>query len=211
MDCATAHHLFSHRRFVSMPRALKPIILLTALVAVAALVLLVPTRQYDARVSRAFSKLNVEARSGNAIPFELPGLHGETITLDQFRGKWVLVNFWATWCEPCRDEMPSMREFARHFPSNQLQLLAISIDSDPELISPFLVEQGITPEDFVIAHDPEGKVSARYGSRLIPETWIVDPDGQVVGRVQGALDWNQPDILSLFEVLLRDGWRAKRS
>lgn len=194
-----------------MPRALKTLILLAALIGATALVLLVPTRQYDPRVHRAFSELNVEARSGPAIPFELQGLNGETITLDQFRGQWVLVNFWATWCEPCRDEMPSMREFARHFPSDKLRLLAISIDDSTEGISPFLIEQGITPDDFVIAHDADGQISARYGSRLIPETWIVDPDGQLVGRVQGALDWNQPDILSLFEVLLRDGWRAKRS
>lgn len=194
-----------------MPRAIKPLILLAALIGAAALVLIVPTRQYDPRVHRAFSELNIEAHTGAAIPFELAGLQGETITLDQFRGQWVLVNFWATWCEPCRDEMPSMREFARHFPASSLRLLAISIDSEPEKISPFLVEQGITPDDFVIAHDADGELSARYGSRLIPETWIVDPDGQVIGRVQGALDWNQPDILSLFEVLLRDGWRSKRS
>jgi len=194
-----------------MPRAIKPLILLAALISAAALVLVVPTRQYDPRVHRAFSELKIEARTGAAIPFELAGLNGETITLDQFKGQWVLVNFWATWCEPCRDEMPSMREFARHFPPSSLRLLAISIDSEPEKISPFLVEQGITPDDFVIAHDADGSLSARYGSRLIPETWIVDPDGQVIGRVQGALDWNQPDILSLFEVLLRDGWRSKRS
>lgn len=194
-----------------MPRALKPLLLLVAVISAAALVLLVPTRQYDPRVHRAFNELNIEANDRPAIPFELAGIDGQPVTLDQFRGQWVLVNFWATWCEPCRDEMPSMREFARHFPAQSLRLLAISIDSEPEKISPFLVEQGITPDDFVIAHDVNGELSARYGSRLIPETWIVDPEGHVIGRVQGALDWNQPDILSLFEVLLRDGWRAKRS
>jgi len=194
-----------------MPRALKPILLLLALISAAALVLIVPTRQYDVRVSRSLADLGFEVRDHAAFPFELERLDGTPVRLENFQGRWVLVNFWASWCEPCRDEMPSMREFARSFSGDRLRLLAVSLDENDTEIRNFLIEQGITPEDFVVVHDKDGAVSARYGSRLLPETWIVDPDGYVVGRVQGAVDWTRPAILELFEVLLRDGWRARRS
>lgn len=194
-----------------MPRALKPIVLLLALITAAAVVWMIPTRQFDPRVSRSLSELGFEVRDHAAFPFELARLDGSPVRLEQFQGRWVLVNFWASWCEPCREEMPSMREFARSFSGDRLRLLAISLDESDAEIRKFLIDQGITPEDFVVAHDVDGEVSARYGSRLLPETWIVDPDGHVVGRVQGAVDWTRPDILELFEVLLRDGWRIRRS
>src|SRR5690625_7151269 len=109
-----------------MPRAIKPLILLAALISAAALVLVVPTRQYDRRVHRAFSELKIEARTGAAIPFELAGLNGATLTLAPIKGQSVLVNFCATWSEPCRAEMPSTREFRRHFQPSSLSLLALS-------------------------------------------------------------------------------------
>lgn len=194
-----------------MPRALKPILLVLALITAAALVLTVPTRQFDPRVSRSLAELGFEVRDHAAFPFELNRLDGTPVQLDDFRGRWVLVNFWASWCEPCREEMPSMREFARSFSGDRMRLLAVSLDEGDAEIRSFLIEQGITPEDFVVVHDKDGEVSARYGSRLLPETWIVDPEGAVVARVQGAIDWTRPDVLELFEVLLRDGWRARRS
>lgn len=194
-----------------MPRALKPLLILLALVAAAALVLLTPTRQFDPRVSSSMAALGFETRDHAAFPFELARIDGAPVRLENFRGRWVLVNFWASWCEPCRDEMPSMREFARSFSGDRLRLLAISLDESDQEMRKFLIDEGIMPEDFVVAHDVDGEVSARYGSRLLPETWIVDPEGHVIARVQGAIDWTRPDVLELFEVLLRDGWRVRRS
>lgn len=194
-----------------MSRPLKALLIVLTLLSAVAVVLLIPTRQYDARVSHYFSTLGIEARDQAGIPFQLQNLEGQPVSLDDYRGQWVLVNFWATWCEPCRAEMPSMREFARRFPTQKLRLVAISIDQDSTPIRSFLIEQGITPDDFVIAHDGTGEISGAYGSRLIPETWIIDPQGHMIGRMQGALDWTQPDVLSLFEILLRDGWRPKRT
>lgn len=194
-----------------MPRALKPVVLILALVTAAALVFMVPTRQFDPRVSRSLADLGFEVRDHGAFPFQLTRMDGTPVQLENFRGRWVLLNFWASWCEPCRDEMPSMREFARSFSGDRMRLLAISLDESDQEMRQFLIEQGITPEDFVVAHDADGEVSARYGSRLLPETWIIDPEGYVIARVQGAIDWTRPDVLELFEVLLRDGWRTRRS
>lgn len=194
-----------------MPSTLKTLILLVGLVAAAALVTLIPTQQFDPRVSRSLATVGFEVRDERAPSFELQAMDGSPLTLEQFRGRWVLVNFWASWCEPCREEMPSMRTFARSFAGDRLRLLAISLDDNDADMSNFLIEQGITPDDFAIARDTDGEVSARYGSRLLPETWIVDPDGQVIGRVQGAVNWTDAPILELFEILLRDGWRPGRS
>lgn len=194
-----------------MPRAIKTLVLLSALVTVVALVMLVPTRQFDPRVSRSLATLGFEVRDELPPALDLEGIDGTPITLDSYRGRWVLVNFWASWCGPCRDEMPSMREFARSFSGDRLRLLAISLDSDDQEMKRFLIEQGITPDDFIVARDVDGAISARYGTRLLPETWIIDPEGRLVARVQGAVDWTQSDILELFEVLLRDGWRPRAS
>lgn len=194
-----------------MPSTLKSIVLLMGLVAAAALVMVVPTRQFDPRVSQSLATVGFEVRNERAPSFELQAMDGSPLNLEQFRGRWVLVNFWASWCEPCREEMPSMRSFARSFSGDRLRLLAISLDDNDEDMRNFLIDQGITPDDFAIARDVNGEVSARYGSRLLPETWIVDPDGHMIGRVQGAVNWTDTPILELFEILLRDGWRPGRS
>lgn len=194
-----------------MPSTLKTIVLLMGLVAAAALVMVVPTRQFDPRVSQSLATVGFEVRNERAPSFELQAMDGSPLTLEQFRGRWVLVNFWASWCEPCREEMPSMRTFARSFSGDRLRLLAISLDDNDQDMRNFLIDQGITPDDFTIARDVNGEVSARYGSRLLPETWIVDPDGHIIGRVQGAVNWTDTPILELFEILLRDGWRPGRS
>lgn len=194
-----------------MPRAMKTLVLLAAVVTAIALVMLVPTRQFDPRVSRSLAALGFEVRDELPPALDLQGIDGAPISLETYRGRWVLVNFWASWCEPCREEMPSMRNFARSFSGDRLRLLAISLDTDDAAMSNFLIEQGITPDDFIVARDVDGAISARYGTRLLPETWIIDPEGRLVLRVQGAVDWMQSDIFELFEVLLRDGWRPRAS
>lgn len=192
-----------------MPASLKTLLLLIGAVAAAAVVSVVPTRQFDPRVSRSFATVGFEVRDEKAPDFQLQTMDGRPLSLDDFRGRWLLVNFWASWCGPCREEMPSMRAFARSFSGDRLRLLAISLDDNDEAMRGFLIEQGITPDDFVIARDIDGEVSARYGSRLLPETWIVDPEGHIIGRVQGAVDWTDASILELFEILLRDGWKPQ--
>lgn len=185
------------------------LVVIGVLIALAAAAL-VPTERVDTRVAHSLRALGFILVDEPAPPFSASGSGGEDVVLSDLRGQWVLVNFWASWCEPCREEMPSMRDMARSFNTEELQLVALSLDTDESAMSRFLIEMGVTPDDFLLARDDTGAISARYGTRLLPETWLVDPEGRIVARIQGAIDWTSPDVLELFRVLLRDGWRPGR-
>lgn len=185
------------------------IVVIGVLIALSAAAL-VPTERVDPRVADSLRALGFILVDEPAPTFSAPSSTGGDVVLSDLRGQWVLVNFWASWCEPCREEMPSMRDMARSFNTEELQLVALSLDTDESAMSRFLIEMGVTPDDFLLARDESGAISARYGTRLLPETWLVDPEGRIVARIQGAIDWTSPDVLELFRVLLRDGWRPGR-
>lgn len=185
------------------------IVVIGVLIALSAAAL-VPTERVDPRVADSLRALGFILVDEPAPTFSAPSSTGGDVVLSNLRGQWVLVNFWASWCEPCREEMPSMRDMARSFNTEELQLVALSLDTDESAMSRFLIEMGVTPDDFLLARDESGAISARYGTRLLPETWLVDPEGRIVARIQGAIDWTSPDVLELFRVLLRDGWRPGR-
>lgn len=185
------------------------IVVIGVLIALSAAAL-VPTERVDPRVADSLRALGFILVDEPAPAFSAPSSTGGDVVLSNLRGQWVLVNFWASWCEPCREEMPSMRDMARSFNTEELQLVALSLDTDESAMSRFLIEMGVTPDDFLLARDESGAISARYGTRLLPETWLVDPEGRIVARIQGAIDWTSPDVLELFRVLLRDGWRPGR-
>jgi peroxiredoxin len=167
-----------------MRRSLLPVILLlAALSAVAGL-------QYLQR-----------ARSGyEAADFTLPDLGGTAVRLSEFRGKVVFLNLWATWCPPCRMEMPSMEALYRHFKRRDFVMLAIAEDEGgAAAVAPFVREVGIT---FPVLLDPEATVAPRYGATGYPETFIIDRNGQVVNHVIGPAEWNSPEMIGYFDKLL---------
>ncbi len=129
-------------------------------------------------------------RGGVAPGFSLPELGGAaTIDLADTRGQVVLLNFWATWCEPCRDEMPSMERLYQGLRGRDFEMLAISVDEDPALVDAFRTELGIT---FPILLDPNQKISKLYQTMGFPESLLVDRDGFLVERYVGPRDWDHP-------------------
>lgn len=121
--------------------------------------------------------------------------------LADYRGKVVMINVWATWCLPCRVEMPSIEALNKTYASKGLKILAVSID-DPgtdATIRAFVKQYGLT---FEVLHDPQAKISDLYDITGYPETFIVGKDGVIRKKLMSATDWNSPEARSLVDRLL---------
>jgi peroxiredoxin len=142
------------------------------------------------------------AKVGFIAPdFQLKNVKGETIALNAFRGKIVLVNFWATWCGPCRSEMPSMEEIYREFSGKEFEILAVSTDEDGmRSVVPFLEEYRFT---FPILIDDTLRINDLYGVSSIPTSVIVDRNGMITNRFFGAVDWSDPKQKKLLTQLIQ--------
>lgn len=130
-------------------------------------------------------------------------------TLETYRGKVVLVNIWATWCPPCRAEMPSMERLHKKLAGTDFRIAAVSVDGDgyyldkeqstPAQVMAFADGLGLT---FDILHDPSGAIRRAYDIYGVPESFVIDRDGVIVKRVIGAADWEAPVNEALIRSLL---------
>lgn len=139
---------------------------------------------------------------GDEAPnFTLRDLSGNIMSLSQLRGKVVLLNFWATWCGPCRVEMPAMEQLYRTFPRREFEILAVSTDSQGATVThPFQQAMGFT---FPILHDSEYRVGLMYGARTIPLTFMVDRRGIVRQKIFGAREWDSLEARDLIHELMK--------
>jgi len=119
-----------------------------------------------------------------------------SIHLASYRGKVILLNFWASWCTPCIRELPSLQRFHHDHPD--YPILAVSIDEDPDAYERFLVQRHV---DFITVRDPEQTASTKYGTTGWPETFIIDRQGRIRRRFIGATDWDDPEILRFLKTL----------
>ena len=133
--------------------------------------------------------------------FTLKSLDGEEVSLSQFRGKYVLVNFWATWCGPCKIEMPSLEALYQRFKNKNFALLAISNDMfGATIVKPFVKANHL---NFTILLDQRLKASNAFGVTSLPSTFMIDPKGEIIGALFGAEDWATPSNILYFENLLK--------
>jgi len=114
-----------------------------------------------------------------------------TVNLNQLHGQIVVLNFWATWCPPCVEEMPSLVEMQRHMKAKGVTVLAVSIDVDENAYRAFLKQHGV---DLLTVRDPAQKTPALYGTHGWPETFIIDRNGMIRRKFIGAVDWTEPEI-----------------
>lgn len=146
---------------------------------------------------------NVAEIGGYSPDFILPAFNAGSSTLPpihlrELRGHVVLVNFWATWCPPCIEEAASLEAFSIKMRQLDVDVIGVSIDQDPEALKKFISEHRLT---FPIARDPDQSVASKFGSKMWPETYILDRDGRVAEKIIGATNWEDPQMVSFVENL----------
>jgi cytochrome c biogenesis protein CcmG/thiol:disulfide interchange protein DsbE len=129
------------------------------------------------------------AQTGKVAPDFTVSDGTTTIHLANYRGRVVLLNFWATWCPPCVQEMPGLVEL--HHDRPDLAILAVSIDDDPNAYSRFLVRRNV---DFITVRDPSQSAARLYHTEGWPETYIIDRQGVIRRKIVGDPDWSNPEI-----------------
>jgi peroxiredoxin len=127
-----------------------------------------------------------------APDFTLKDLNGKSWQLSDFRGQPLAINFWATWCPPCRQEMPSIVRGNRWLKRFGARFITINMGDRPKMVKRFLQQSGI---DIRVLMDTDGKVSADWGVSGLPVTFVVDPQGRLVYRASGAREWDSPELL----------------
>jgi peroxiredoxin len=155
------------------------------------------------------SKINFKAipilqpmKDGSPTPdFSLTNAEGKKISLKDFRGKTLFLNFWATWCEPCREEMPAMEKLYQEYKNNNFVVLAINVKDRREQALAFVKELKLT---YPIAFDPNAEVATLYGAWGLPTTYIIGPNGEGLARGWGPAEWYSPAARNLFKELLEE-------
>ena len=140
--------------------------------------------------------------AGDIAPdFTLEDTKGNKVTLSALRGKVVMVNFWATWCPPCKEEMPSMEKLNQMMGGEDFVMLAINADENARSVVPEFLEKN--PHDFTVLYDNQGTVKGQYGVYKLPESFIIGKDGIVVEKVAGAIDSASPKTVAFIKNLTK--------
>lgn len=120
--------------------------------------------------------------------FKLPDINGQKVRLKDYRGKVVFLNFWATWCLTCEEEMPSMEKLYQRFKGKSFEMLTVSIDKDGnQVVAPYMKKFGLT---FPSLLDPKSKVAQLYRTTGVPETFIINKEGFIVHKAIGPRSWD---------------------
>jgi cytochrome c biogenesis protein CcmG, thiol:disulfide interchange protein DsbE len=136
-----------------------------------------------------------------AANFKLRDLHGNEVSLAAQRGKVVFLNIWATWCAPCREEMPSIESLYSNFKADKdFVVLAISQDTDGNAVGPYIKQNHLK---FTVLLDPRNEVGEQYDVSGIPETFIIGRDGRIVAHHVGPYDWSNADIREALQELIK--------
>ena len=142
-----------------------------------------------ATVEKAIKELDLipSPQKKLADDFTLQKLDGRMFQLSEHRDQVVFINFWATWCPPCREEMPAMERLFQQSRKDGLVMLAVSVDGDPKVVAEFLKEQHFT---FMVGVDPKMKLAEIYGVRALPASFIVDRQGHLAALALGPRRWD---------------------
>jgi thiol-disulfide isomerase/thioredoxin len=152
----------------------------------------------NAALAMAAGKL--EELSPRAAPtLELMDLDGRRHDLKAHRGKVVLVNFWATWCEPCREEMPSIQRLRDRLAHKRFAVLMVNLDEPETRVRRYIQDARL---DLPVVLDPGKRVTSQWGVNILPSTFLVGPDGRIRYRLIGEMDWNGDRASAVLDRLL---------
>jgi cytochrome c biogenesis protein CcmG/thiol:disulfide interchange protein DsbE len=166
------------------------------------LVVAIPIILISSKERGSRSRFTRPLQEGVPAPdFSFSDLDGKRVGLSDYKGKVVLVNIWATWCPPCREEMPSMQKLYEKFKGKGFEILAVSIDATGrKAVTPFVQKLNLT---FPVLLDPKGKIQGLYRITGVPESFIVDREGILVNKVIGPMDWSGPEVFRFFQELIQ--------
>jgi thiol-disulfide isomerase/thioredoxin len=154
----------------------------------------------EAQLGAACRPLMPIPKSGPAPVLELEDLDGNPVSLEQFRGKFLVVNFWATWCDPCTREWPDLDLLAtRLIERDDIAVLAISVDQDLTVIPPYLERMGLSQTNVQILRAKAPDAQKLWGSDKIPDTYFVSPDGELEAVFVNIRDWGRPKAVRCVE------------
>lgn len=175
---------------------MKRLFIIVMLLTVVVFILLITSQP---KTTTPVMSLDLTQERSLAPDFELSDLNGNRVSLSSLRGKVVLVNFWATWCPPCREEIPSMDRLYQLLKGEDVVLLAINVEADgPQVVPKFMERVAFS---FPVLFDVDGSVRGKFGVSKYPETFIVDADGVIQRHVIGAMDWTRPQMITYLRSL----------
>ena len=145
--------------------------------------------------------VSAAVEGAQAPDFSVKDLSGAEMQLSSLKGQVVLVNFWATWCPPCKEEIPSMIKLNQSMAGKPFKMLAISIDEGgKEAVTAYFKKSGLSLPAYL---DTDSKVSQMYGTTGVPETFIVDKTGKIQKKIVGGMDWSSPDVIAFMDELTK--------
>jgi len=147
-------------------------------------------------------------KMGQRAPgFTLPQLPSGKLSLSKFKGRVVVLNFWATWCPPCVMETPSLEKFATQMKSQGVTVLGVSVDENEQQLKQFVQNYHLS---YPVARDPSAALANSYGTYKLPETYIIGRDGRVADKIIGATNWTDPRMITFIKSLTGGNTQASR-
>ena len=148
--------------------------------------------------SHAEETLSLIKKHPAAPNFTLPDMDGDMFSMSDYKGKTVIINFWATWCPPCREELPSMNRAWQKIKDNNIAMIAINVGEDEDTIFSFM---GDYPIDFQVLLDQSGEVINQWPIKGLPTTFVVDPAGRLYYRAIGGREWDSDSLLNMISAI----------
>lgn len=156
---------------------------------------------FQVMAAKRFAGLSPVPQKPQAIEFELQDLSGKWHTISQYEGKAIIITFWATWCIPCRVEMPSMQRAWEQFEKGKVIMLGINVGEEADAISDFLDE---VPVEFPILLDKDSSTMRQWYVIGLPTTYVVNPAGKIVYKAIGGREWDDPYFISAITALYKN-------
>ena len=150
-------------------------------------------------------RLEEPKRAIPAQDFQTVTVDSKPVKLSAYKGRVVFLNFWATWCPPCLQEMPAMERLAQQMKDKPFVILAVNQGESQDVVKAFLKRRGFT---FPLVMDESGDIGASYSASALPTTYIIDREGLVVGRAKGGREWDHPDMVQWLNGLSGAGGKA---
>jgi thiol-disulfide isomerase/thioredoxin len=154
-------------------------------------------------VSGAGLDIGLQPFRGNPVPppLDLPDVTGRQVRYDDYQGKVTVVNFWASWCGPCVEEIPALNRLRGRMRDSAFELVSVDYAEEKERVKAFLEQVEV---DFPVLLDSDGSTAARWGALVFPSTFVIGPDGRIVYGVNGAIHWDSDEVVGTLMGLLQD-------